>query len=362
MSTAYNSTTRYVFGDFDGLDPVVNNLTFEALRMIPPGAPVTFLGDIISSFSNTVVRPTFDRSLALIREVFETLSVPIPNRYRTIIDVWKRFIPDLKRLYHRYQFDIFRIDNTKRYEPKFSKLNQPYEYSRHVPVSGRVRIVLGNNDLHALVNLINPLTANTAKDLFVLTSDVKRYNKVSGEGTNTYNIDVLAANTIYAYFNLCRVAFYDEGVLYIHYGCNTGYVDNVSYIHLNGTPLCPRKVICGHEKMYGLVTYQGVLTCYFDMGHCTKYYNGYYTPTVTDMYLVVVNGEILTSNTQYMLREDMACNEVYVRDRHITGINIVGTYDMIYYVTYDSEGPAMASSDLDPRSDPRNNQSSEQGN
>lgn len=126
---------------------------------------------------------------------------------------------------------------------------------------------------------------------------------------------------------------------------------------MNGRPIHPRKVVCGHEKMYGLVQYKDVLTCYFDMGHCTSYYTGSYTPTVTDMYLVVDNGVILTTNTHYMLREDMVLDEVYVRNRHLTGIKIVGTYDMIYYVVYDKE-PVLATSD----GDPRNNQPSDQDN
>lgn len=337
----------YVFGDIDSLDQSIIDLIFESMSTLPPDADVIFLGDIISSFSKTKWRPTFDVSISILRRIFDTLNYPILKQYRTIADVAKKFQSDLRTLYRRYQFDTIKLDNAKDVEPKFSKLSSPYEFSRHIDNPSRLRIVLGNNDLHAIVNMIFPITTSFEGNILKIISDPKRYNTPTSSEPNIYLIDVDLANLLYTYFKLCRLAYFEDNVLYIHYGGNIHYRNNVDILLHNGKPINPSKIVCGHEKLFGLIKHKDVTTCYFDMCHCAECYDGYYQPTISDMYLIVEDGEFKLTNTNYMLREDIANDDVYNYGRKLHDVHVVGDYDQIHYVVYNKIVESEPSSDND---------------
>lgn len=337
----------YVFGDIDSLDQNIIDLIFEAMSSLPEDADVMLLGDIVSSFSKTKWRPTFEVSINILSRLFETLRYPIEKHYRTISDVAKKFQIELKQLYRRYQFDTVKLDNTTSYDPKFSKLSTAYEFSKHIDNPNRLRIVLGNNDLHTLVNIIFPISTKVVDNTFVITSDSKRYNLLTANEPNNYVITVELANMLYTYFKLCRIAYFEDNILYIHYGGNIHRRNNIDLLYNRGLPITPSKIICGHEKLFGMIKYKDVTTCYFDMCHCSTCYDGYYTPKLEDMYLVVENGEIKLSNTNYMLREDMTVDDVYAYGRKLYNVQVVGTYEQIHYVTYNKISDSDRSSDTE---------------
>lgn len=318
--------------------------------MVPENSNVIFLGDILSSYNDTAIRPTFDKSIVILKHVFDTFKCQVIERYHTIADVAEKFQTDLAYLYRAYQFDVVGIANDKKTPPKFSKITRRYDMSKHVPSTTNVRFVLGNNDLHVLVNILHPLSTNVDGESFKITSDPERYNIVTPNlDPNVYDITVDTANLLYTFFTMSRLLYYKDDVLYIHYGGNIHIYNNVDKLYYKNAPFRPSKpfkIICGHEKMFGLVRCQGILTCYFDMSKCTVAYNGAYEPKPEDMFITVERGQIKFTNTNYMLREDIPANDVHDCGQKMPDVRVVGKPTHIYPVTYDfGESPKPSSSD-----------------
>lgn len=329
-----NSFKRYAFADIEGNSTILSYV-LDVIATYKPTHTV-FLGDILETYN---YKDKFNKSVNDLRSIFNALNIDYKTspRYNTINDVYVNFINDLQSIMVAKQFDIFEpcINFNYAQIPRDKFYNyEPHDNINNVFVVGNKEVI----NMHAMINNENVIldhytdvNNNTTHYVKIIT---KIYNKhLTTENKmvqNDYCISLDDANLLYKYFSMCRIAFYEYNVLYMHYGGNASKGSNSMRVMINGTQLKPRRTIAGHEKICGIVKNYNVYNCYIDCSSANESYENYKLQRDDVFATVDETGFIHYNNKHYIINK-------YIDDitkRSDTKMYLMGKYESVELLKY----------------------------
>lgn len=311
--------TRYVFGDIEGNERL-QNLVLSALNNIQSN--IVFLGDIINPINNNKGH-LFDQSRKFLRTLFNRLNIKINTKYKSINEAYKNFATDLLNIINN-RYNTFITDyngeiTSLSYDRMFTKV----EYDPREDLNNNdIIFIVGNKEIRMMLNIIKHIQMFVRNNKYLVIVADEYYHDISvSTVNNTYMLSLSDINLLYTYFNLCRLSFIENSIIYIHKGGNLSTWANLYMI----TGIDPLKVcICGHEKMFGALKYYGKQTYYFDY----TIYDQHYTEPLTadDIYLIidVENRLVRMNNHKYLMRSEFVDKNIIRNGNKLTNVEIIG--------------------------------------
>lgn len=323
-----------VVGDFDGRKDI-SKLSVAAVKAMPKNDRKIFLGDSITSITKNAISNEddgcFEYSTTVLVELFKILGIQICQRYNDIPmeRLYETFRNDLMTIMNDHFLDAFEtpLDDTDKDKHRYCHMKRSVEY---IDISRQtysfqpdldVVWIYGNKEHQTMTNFIHPIDTHVEGNEIVIRSGVWKSNSTS-DGINIYRIDRQLANLLYTYFHLCRVAYMDNGILYIHYG-GVGSQGNDRNITLNNQPLNISKTITGHEKMCCVLEGRGIRSYYFDLtGFYTAYDRQSQRLHPNEMYLTVEGNVVSYPLAMFVARYFLMTRKFYKSKTESTYIRL----------------------------------------
>lgn len=111
--------------------------------------------------------------------------------------------------------------------------------------------LVGNKELIFIHLIMDSSSITVEGDLINIHTDCM-YG--STHFTDDLKLSVADANALFFYLSVCRIAFYENDVLYIHNGGVSNMCENIHRIIYDDELVTPTTVVCGHEKMNCAIT------------------------------------------------------------------------------------------------------------
>lgn len=299
------SSDRIVIGDIEGKCKLSHLIESQLSEILPSGCKLITLGDLLDIDIYAKLTPegvpvrsgphsllfitnhkVIGRSFANLRRLLSLIISLRPRWFRNALNrIYKhrvRFdedgIPinfnttDLAARYLKNNLSNATIKSGKQFNlfwnskyMKFTQLSDRSYYQYENVDDDSCVFIIGNKEL-VYLNIILNSSSITKIDANTINIHINYVFNNGSRNPNTpgtileddLQLTLSEVNLFYFYISLCRIAFCENDVLYIHNGNISTPNSGIHRIMINSSVFDPKKVICGHEKMICTLMQNGV--------------------------------------------------------------------------------------------------------